>query len=255
MTPWEGHCLPLPRSPRPEMRIRSAIAALLLSLGPGWATAEAPAAFEEGLAALLEGNFAEAYCHWKPLAVLGHAESQYHLGWLYANGNGLRVDMQKAMEWWKAAADQGHADAAFALGLAYITGEGIDRDLRKAAHWLYRAASAGHADAREALMRLAGDNSIQEDLFAIVPKLIDEPWFGWSAEVVGNRINVRAGPGKSYRIVGNLKRGQRVRVLGRRGNWLRIRMSASSESDHNGLAWVYHSLLKPVSEGTSDRRS
>lgn len=236
------------------MRIRHAIAVLLFSLAPGWATAEAPAAFEEGTAALLEGNFAEAYCHWKPLAVLGHAESQYHLGWLYANGNGLRVDMQKAMDWWKAAADQGHADAAFALGLAYITGEGVDRDMRKAAGWLYQAASLGHADARDALLRLASDVAL-EDLFAIVPELKDEPWFGWSAEVDGDRINVRAGPGKSHRVVDALKRGQRVRVLGRKGNWLRIRLPAPSESDHMGFGWVYHSLLKPVSKGTSDRQS
>lgn len=233
------------------MKIQGAITALLLYLAPGWATAEAPTAFEEGMAALLQGNFAEAYCHWKPLAARGHAESQYHLGWLYANGNGLRVDMREAMAWWKAAADQGHADAAFALGLAYITGEGIERDMTKAAHWLYQAASAGHADAREALLRLAGDTTL-EDLFLIVPDLKDEPWFGWDAEVLGNRINVRAGPGTSHRIVGTLTRGERVRVLGRRGDWLRIRVPESAESDHSGLAWVYHSLLKPVSEGTSD---
>ncbi len=236
------------------MRIRSAITVLLFSLAPGWAAAEAPAAFEEGMAALLEGNFAEAYCHWKPLAALGHAESQYHLGWLYANGNGLNVDMQKAMDWWKAAAEQGHADAAFALGLDYTTGEGVARDLREAAQWLYQAATAGHADARDVLLRLAGDPA-SEDLFAALPQLALEPWFGWSAEVTGDRINVRAGPDKSHPIVGNLEHGQHVRVIGRRGNWLRVRLPATKETDHGDFAWVYHSLLKPVSKGTSDRRS
>ena len=61
--------------------------------------------------ALLEGNFAEAYCKWKPLAQRGYAEAQYNLGWLYANGNGLNVDLQLAHHWWAAAARQGHADA------------------------------------------------------------------------------------------------------------------------------------------------
>lgn len=234
------------------MMIRCATVAFLLCLSPGGAVAEAPAAFEQGMAALLEGNFAEAYCYWKPLAALGHAESQYHLGWLYANGNGLKVDMQKAVAWWKAAAEQGHADAAFALGLDYATGEGVERDMRKAARWLYQAAAGGHADARDVLLRLAGDPA-SEDLFAAIPQLEDEPWFGWSAVVDGDRINVRAGPGTSHQVVANLRHGQRVRVLGRRGNWLRIRLPANTENGHTGPAWVYDSLLKPVSEGTSDR--
>ncbi|RMG36314.1 MAG: hypothetical protein D6720_05350 [Gammaproteobacteria bacterium] len=229
------------------MRSRLLVVALLLFLTSSWALAEAPAAFEEGMKALLKGNFAEAYCHWRPLAERGHAESQYHLGWLYANGNGMNVDVQQALRWWQAAAEQGHADAAFALGLDYMTGEGGERDMAKAAHWLYRAAAAGHADAREVLLRLAGDTATG-DLLEMVPALAEAPWFGWLAEVRGDRVNVRAGPGKSHRIVGKLKRGQRVRVVGRRDNWLRIRLPAGQETAQSPFAWVYHSLLRPVSK-------
>lgn len=29
------------------------------------------------------GDFAEAFCIWRPLAMQGHVEAAYHLGWLY----------------------------------------------------------------------------------------------------------------------------------------------------------------------------
>lgn len=213
------------------------------------ATAESPRSFDLGMNALLEGNFAEAYCQWKPLAQRGHAEAQYNLGWLYANGNGLHVDMSQALHWWNAAAIQGHADAEFALGLAYTLGEGVKKDLNAAAGWFLMAAQRGHAEARESLTRLAGDARF--DILSALPGLASEPWFGWMGEVTGDRVNVRAGPGTNQKIVAKLDRGQAIRVLGRKGNWLRIQLPASPESQAGDegtlqLAWIYHSLLKPV---------
>ncbi len=206
--------------------------------------AEVPDAFEKGMEALLEGNFAEAWCLWRPLAEQGHAESQYNLGWLYANGNGVAVDMDRAFYWWKQAAAQGHADAEFAIGLAYTTGEGVERDLAEAVRWIYRAAWQGHPDARDILLRLAVDPEI--DVLAIVPELLDQSWFGWTGEVTGKRINVRAGPGISERIVAQLEQHQQVRVLGKRGDWLRIQLPPREDETAPRLAWVYHSLLEPV---------
>ena len=214
---------------------------------PAPAFAQAPAAFERGMNALLEGNFAEAYCQWKPLAQKGYAEAQYNLGWLYANGNGMNVDMQQAFYWWKQAANQGHADAEFALGLSYATGEGVKRDLQAAAEWFYMAARRGHVDARDSLLRIAGDPSV--DLLKTLPQLASEPWFGWTGQVTGNRINVRAGPGTGHKIVAQLEKGQEVKVLGRRENWLKVLLPADDAAQpgaQQGMAWVYHSLLKPV---------
>lgn len=208
-----------------------------------YALAEAPEGFKRGMNAMLEGNFAEAYCQWKPLAQRGHAEAQYNLGWLYANGNGMKVDMKKAFYWWEAAAAQGHADAQFALGLAYTTGESVKRDLGQAAKWFYKAAHRGHLDARESLMRLAGDLDL--DLLASMPQLVSEPWFGWTAKVKGDRINVRGGPGTKHRVVAKLKKGQKVRVFGRHGDWLHIQLPNDKDGEP-GLAWVYHSLLRPI---------
>lgn len=215
-------------------------------LGPGYALAESPVAFERGMNALLQGDFAEAYCQWKPLAQKGYAEAQYNLGWLHANGNGVNVDMRKAFYWWTAAASQGHADAQFALGLSYLAGEGVKRDLETASRWFFLAAQKGHPDARDSLLRLAGSNKF--DVLEFLPQLAGESWFGWIGEVTGDRVNVRAGPGTKSSIVAKLTKGQKIRVLGRRDNWLRIQLPASEKTSGGDreLAWIYGSLLKPA---------
>ncbi len=200
-----------------------------------------PQAFEDGMNALLEGNFAEAYCQWKPLAQRGHAESQYNLGWLYANGNGLNVDVDEALRWWQAAAKQGHADAQFAIGLAFITGEGgLKKDVNSAVLWFLRAAKQGHRDSREILSRLNEDPKI--DVIEAAPGLIKETWFGTMGITTGEMINVRGKPTTKAKIVAKLEKGTQVRVLGKQGNWLQIVLPGQAEPE---LAWVYHSLVKP----------
>lgn len=204
-------------------------------------SAQQPQAFEAGMNALLEGNFAEAYCQWKPLARKGHAEAQYNLGWLYANGNGLNVDVDEALRWWREAADQGHADAQFAIGLALVTGEGgLDKDIHQAAKWFIQAARQGHRDSREILARLNEDPKI--DILAVAPSLMEEPWFGSPGVVTGDMINVRGKPTTKSKVVARLAKGTEVRVLGRKGNWLQVVLPNENDS---GIAWVYHSLVKP----------
>lgn len=198
-------------------------------------------AFDDGMQALLTGNYAEAYCTWRPLAEQGHAEAQYHIGWLYANGNGLAVDVERALAYWHQAAGQGHADAQFAVGLAYTTGEGMKKDLDEAVRWYLQAARQGHPDAREILMRLNGDQTVR--LLETHPDVATESWFGWTGEVSGERINVRAGPGTSHAIVAHLERGQTVRVVGQRGDWHMVVLPSDAARDGGMTAWIYKTLL------------
>jgi hypothetical protein len=194
--------------------------------------------FDLGMAALSDGNYAEAYCRWRPLAERGYAEAQYHLGWLYANGNGMRVDIETALAWWRKAARQGHADAQFAVGLAFTTGEGIGSDLNEALKWFLAAARQGHEDARDILIRLNGDPSVK--LLETHPEVARESWFGWTARVVGERINARAGPGTEHKIVAQLEEGSELRVIGRREDW---RMVLLPPAEDGKTAWVYKSLV------------
>jgi uncharacterized protein YgiM (DUF1202 family) len=197
--------------------------------------------------AMLEGNFAEAYCLWKPLAEQGEPEAQYHIGWLYANGNGLRVDTERAVEWWRRAAEQGLADAQFAIGLAATTGDGMARDLNAAVAWYGLAARQGHEDARDILLQLAADPGVR--VLEQHPEFVDEPWFGWRGSVSADAVNVRAGPGTQEKVVGQLEQATEVRVIARSGAWLRIVPPAQWQDVES--AWVHGELVdeQPGADG------
>ncbi|MCB1737747.1 MAG: SEL1-like repeat protein, partial [Gammaproteobacteria bacterium] len=83
---------------------------LCLSEAPFAAAPHSADLYKRGVESMEAGNFADAYCLWKPLAQQGYVEAQYSLGWMYANGYGLAMDEAQALSWWKRAADRGHAD-------------------------------------------------------------------------------------------------------------------------------------------------
>lgn len=63
--------------------------------------------------------------------------------------------------------------------------------------------------------------------------------------VTADSVNLRAGPGTGYTVIGGARRGDRLAVLDRRGAWLEIRRP-------RGSAWIAARLTGPP-EGT--RRS
>ena len=67
----------------------------------------------------------------KKAAKLGHAESQFNLGWMYSSGAGGIKDLALAAKCYSQAADQGLTVAQFNLGRAYHNGEGISQDFEK----------------------------------------------------------------------------------------------------------------------------
>lgn len=224
------------------MKRRSLALALSLSLS-GCSGAD-PQDFDLGMDALRAGDYAEAYHRWLPLAERGHAESQYHIGWLYANGNGLRVDMGRAAEWWERAATQGHADAQFALGFALAMGDGMARDPARAVDWYLAAARRGHRDARDILVQMAADPDA--GLVANHPEVLDADWFGWQGTIKGERANVRADSGTNHKIVAKLEQGTSVRVIGRRGEWLQIRFATAGGKAASG--WIFENLLQETGD-------
>jgi TPR repeat protein len=176
--------------------------------------------FEQGLEALEAGNFAEAYCLWRPLAEQGDADAAYHLGWLYANGNGLKVDVQAAMQWWLQAADQGHADAMFALGMAYTTGEDIEQDEGEALRWYLAAADAGNEDARDMIRTKVRNQS--REVQARLATLIQKPWLGKPLRIAVEKANLRSGPGTGRKLVGNVTLNTRLVAIDQRDHWYQV---------------------------------
>ncbi|MBX3469247.1 MAG: penicillin-insensitive murein endopeptidase [Planctomycetes bacterium] len=60
------------------------------------------------------------------------------------------------------------------------------------------------------------------------------------AQVTASALNVRTGPGTSYRVLGSLPRGTQVVIVGTSGNWRQIDLGA------NGPGWVYFAYLEPI---------
>jgi TPR repeat protein len=71
----------------------------------------------------------------------GHAAAQYHLGLLYANGQGVPKDDARARQWYEKAANQEHAEAQVSLGSLYDYGRGGPQDFKIAVRWYRRAAN------------------------------------------------------------------------------------------------------------------
>lgn len=61
--------------------------------------------------------------------------------------------------------------------------------------------------------------------------------------VTGDRVNMRAGPGTGFEVVGQLVAGQRAEVLEAEGNWLRVRGEGGAEG------WMSARFLAPLSDG------
>ena len=227
-----------------QTRFRSlAISLILLPLAACGQSSHGPSQramkerFDLGLKALQQGNYAEAYCYWRPLAERGYADAQYRLGWFYANGHGMPVNVKTAVEWWTKAAKQGHVDAQLALGLAYTNGDGIPRDTEKAVKWYLAAAKNGQEDARDIIRKMVGksDPAVEPHM----AELAKAEWLTTIRKIGGSSVNVRSGPDTSHKVVATLKEGEQVRVLRTVSGWAQIVLDQQGDT-----AWVLNKLLE-----------
>ena len=123
---------------------------------------------------------------WKRAVELGDVEAMKHLGELYRDGLGVKLDKKKALQLFRMAADrgdafaqsnlgallhsekkveeafryfvlaadQGYAFGEYNVGCCYRDGEGTEVDLGKARYWFERAAAKGNELAIENLATL-----------------------------------------------------------------------------------------------------
>ena len=70
---------------------------------------------------------------------------------MYDNGQGVKQDYFKAVEWYQKAAEQGLAHAQYNLGVMYEEGRGVKQDYIKAVEWWQKAAEQGHSYAQNNL--------------------------------------------------------------------------------------------------------
>jgi len=121
---------------------------LLLVLGTA-GCGSSLAGVEEGVAALLKGDYATALKEFQPLAERGDAEAQYRLGRMYEFGRGVLTNMPQAMSWLNKSAAQGNASAQTELGAIYASGfGGVPEDDAQAVAWFQKAANQGNPTAQ-----------------------------------------------------------------------------------------------------------
>lgn len=114
-------------------------------------------AFSPGLVAKGQGGESPYARFQQQLAAAhqGDALAQYRVSWFYSQGEGVKVDHFKSLEWLEKAAAQGLAVAQFDLGHAWLAGyAGIRSDVSRGLEWLSRAAEQGHLRAQMALARV-----------------------------------------------------------------------------------------------------
>ena len=90
------------------------IAAMILAATTLMAAHTASAAsVQDGMIALLQGDAQRAYSIWQPLALRGDRDAQYHLGYMYQTGTGVKKDPKQALYWYNLAAKNGHWKAPY----------------------------------------------------------------------------------------------------------------------------------------------
>lgn len=110
--------------------------------------------FDQARDAANAGNFTKARKIWELLAELGHADSQFSLGRMFARGDGVKQDFSKAKVYFEQAAAQNHGRALYSLGVMARNGDGQLVNQEKAVELFERAIAAGYDDARPALREL-----------------------------------------------------------------------------------------------------
>ena len=93
-------------------------------------------------------SYEEAVKWYRKAAEMGHATSQYNLGYCYKNGHGVTKDYSEAVKWYRKAAEQGQANAQYNLGYCYENGQGVTKDVAEAVKWYRKAAEQGDASAQ-----------------------------------------------------------------------------------------------------------
>ncbi len=96
-------------------------------------------------AAYKMGDYETARQRWEALAAHDNTSAMLNLANLYAQGQGVERDEQRAADWLRRAAEFGDPRAQVELGLAYESGLGVPREPQTAADWFRLAAEQGDA--------------------------------------------------------------------------------------------------------------
>lgn len=96
------------------------------------------------LGQMVKMNHEKAYFWHLQAANKEDAETQHILGFMLADGKGVSQNFIQALQWWKRAAKNNNADAQCTLGNVYASGNGDKQDYKKAVSYFTQAANQGN---------------------------------------------------------------------------------------------------------------
>ena len=91
---------------------------------------------------------AEAIEDYARAAATGDTQAQYELAKLLVSRNTLSTENREAVKWLRKAAARDHAASEALLGLLYARGQGVHPNPERAVELFHTAALAGNADAQ-----------------------------------------------------------------------------------------------------------
>lgn len=87
-------------------------------------------------------------------ALEGDSKAQFQLGIRFSNGEGVPVDIFKAIQWYEKAAAQNEPSASLNLSMIYTAGVGVPVDVIQAIAWMEKEAAIKSWEQTVALMTL-----------------------------------------------------------------------------------------------------
>lgn len=93
----------------------------------------------------------------KSLAERGDSEAQFQLGLIYATGEKVKKDYEKAFKWYLRAAENNHTEAQARVGWMYFALEyrgAVPQDYFESMKWMLKAANNGHEISRHNIVRM-----------------------------------------------------------------------------------------------------
>jgi TPR repeat protein len=97
----------------------------------------------EGIAALRQQNYAKAKEVFTQVANDGDARGWYHLGTMYASGQGVETNPSEAASLFRRSAESGYTKAASSLADLYSQGNGVAKDTSESLKWYQLALTCG----------------------------------------------------------------------------------------------------------------
>jgi hypothetical protein len=84
------------------------------------------------------GETPRAIAIWEAWAGRGNVDAAYNLAVIHQHADGVAYDASIALRWYRVAAERGDKVSQFQLGLMYLNGEGVPADEAQAHAWFVR---------------------------------------------------------------------------------------------------------------------